>query len=154
MYRILLLPLKQLSRKVVFINTSPKHERVVILKHPAMLEGMEDNDENIFQISLIDRYTSRPSSLNSTCLAEFAANYTVRSTEDEDEVSGEVIPKHNRQKSGASSTIQLAAGLGSMYKRKRDAVIRFHKFNITREPSKVYRSQQGVQIQALRPLEK
>ena len=139
-YRILSLPLKQLSRKVVFINTDPKHERVVFLKHPATLEGMEDNDENIFQISLIDRYTSRPPNLNSMCLAEFAANYTVRSTEDEDKVSGDAIPKHDSQESGASSRIQLAAGLGSMYKRNREAVIRFHKFNMTREPSKVYRS--------------
>ena len=37
-YRILSLPLKHLSRKVVNINTDPKPERVVILKKQTVLE--------------------------------------------------------------------------------------------------------------------
>ena len=46
-YRILSLPLKQLSRKVVFINTATKEDRVSLLKHIRQIEGMEDNSEDI-----------------------------------------------------------------------------------------------------------
>ena len=31
-YRLLSLPMKQLSRSVVFVNTNPKHERIAVLK--------------------------------------------------------------------------------------------------------------------------
>ena len=46
------LPLKMLSRKVVFINISSKEERVSLLKPADQLENM---DEDIYQTSLIDR---------------------------------------------------------------------------------------------------
>ena len=39
-YRILSLPLKQLSRKVIFINSSPKQERVTMLKPTYQLEKL------------------------------------------------------------------------------------------------------------------
>ena len=39
-YRILSLPLKQLSRKVIFINSSPKQERVTMLKSTYQLEKL------------------------------------------------------------------------------------------------------------------
>ena len=32
-YRLLSLPMKQLSRSVVFVNTNPKHERIAVLKN-------------------------------------------------------------------------------------------------------------------------
>ena len=86
-YRILSLALKMLSRKVVFINTSPKEDRVSLLKPAKQLESMADESEDIFQTSLIDRYAARPDSLN-ICLAQFAANYTTRSgTEPEETYS-------------------------------------------------------------------
>ena len=31
-YRIMSLPMKQLSRSVVFVNTNPKHEQIAVLK--------------------------------------------------------------------------------------------------------------------------
>ena len=62
-YRILSLPLKQLCRKVIFINTASKEERVSLLKPISQIEGMEDESEDIFQTSLIDRYAARPDTL-------------------------------------------------------------------------------------------
>ena len=76
-YRLLPLPMKQLSRSVVFVDTNPKSERIAVLKDSASLSQLEDTDTNVFQKSLIDRYHHRPQSLNSMCLAEFAATYTV-----------------------------------------------------------------------------
>ena len=59
-YRILSLPMKQLSRSVVFVDTNPKNERIAVLKDNASLTQLEENDTNVFQKSLIDRYQHRP----------------------------------------------------------------------------------------------
>lgn len=50
-YRILSLPMKQLSRSV---NSNPKNERIAVLKDNASLSQLEDNDTNVF------RYQHRP----------------------------------------------------------------------------------------------
>ena len=76
-YRIMSLPMKQLSRSVVFVDNNPKNERIAVLKDNASLSQLEDNDTNVFQKSLIDRYQHRPQQLSSMCLAEFAATYVV-----------------------------------------------------------------------------
>ena len=48
-----------------------------MLKDNASLTQLEDNDTNVFQKSLIDRYQHRPQQLSSKCLAEFAATHVV-----------------------------------------------------------------------------
>ena len=53
-YRILPLPMKQLSTSVVFVDTNPKSERIAVLKSKQMLNELEDDDTNVFQKSLID----------------------------------------------------------------------------------------------------
>ena len=70
--------MKQLSRSVVFVDTNPKNERIAVFKDNASLTQLEDNDTNVFQKSLIDRYQHRPQALSSMCLAEFAATYVVK----------------------------------------------------------------------------
>ena len=75
------IPLKQLSRTVVFINTAPTEERVALLKPMNQIKDMDDTSEDIFQINLIDRYAARPDELSNLCLAEFAANYRSHSIE-------------------------------------------------------------------------
>ena len=57
---VLSLPMKQLSRSVVFVDTNPKNERIAVLKNNALLSQLEDNDTNVFQKSLIYRYQHRP----------------------------------------------------------------------------------------------
>ena len=71
------LPLKQMSRRVTFINTE---DRISLLKP---INQIQDIDEDIYQTSLIDRYAARPDQLNDMCLAEFAANYTTRSGQEQ-----------------------------------------------------------------------
>ncbi len=53
-YRILSLPLKQLSRKAIFVNTGLK-DRVSVLKPIGQIQNTEDDSEDIYQTSLIDR---------------------------------------------------------------------------------------------------
>ena len=74
-YRILSLPMKQLSRSVVFVDTNTKKERIAVLKDNATLARLHENDTNVFCTSLIDRYQHRPQNLLAMCLAEFAATY-------------------------------------------------------------------------------
>ena len=75
------------------------------------------------------------------CLAEFAANYTTRSGQEvpEDETS-DVLPRAEDGESRRSESIKLKNDHGRMYKRRREAIIRFHRFNQEKEPSKVYKS--------------
>ena len=54
-YRILSLPMKQLSRSVVFVDTNPKHERIAMLKDSNALKDLADDDTNVFQKSLINQ---------------------------------------------------------------------------------------------------
>ena len=75
------------------------------------------------------------------CALQFAANYTTRSglnlTED---VTSDALPTAEDERHDRCESIKLQGSLGHMYKRKREAIIRFHRFNQEKEPSRVYRS--------------
>ena len=129
--------MKQLSRSVVFVDTNAKGERIAVLKGNATLNQLHDDDANVFQKSLIDRYQHRLQELQSMCLAEFAATFVTnyrRSTENE----CDVLPASDSETS--SSQITLTGGFGKMNKRKREAAIRFRRFNKDAEPSNWYRA--------------
>ncbi|KAK4327733.1 hypothetical protein Pmani_001775 [Petrolisthes manimaculis] len=70
-YRLMPMPLKKASRKVVFVNSAPKDKWVSILRPKRLLQEMDNNDENIFCTSPLDRYASRPNELENMCMAEF-----------------------------------------------------------------------------------
>ena len=137
-YRILSLPMKQLSRSVVFVDTNPKSERIAVLKGKQMLNELEDDDTNVFQKSLpvIDRYQHRPQELQSMCLAEFAAtlvtNYHCKDSE------CDALPP--RDSESTTTQITLTDGYGKVKKCKREAVIRFRRYNKDAEPSNWYRA--------------
>ena len=135
-YRILSLPMKQLSRSVVFVDTNPKSERIAVLKGKQMLSQLEDDDTNVFQKSLIDRYQHRPRELQSMCLAEFAATFVTNYHCKDSEC--DALPPSDSETS--SSQITLTDGYGKMNKRKREAVIRFRRYNKDAEPSNWYRA--------------
>ena len=48
-YKILSLPLKELSLKVVFVNTGFKKDRVRIVKKDGALQALDDNDEDFYR---------------------------------------------------------------------------------------------------------
>ena len=136
-YRILSLPMKHLSRSVVFIDTNPKSERIVVLKSKEMLSQLEDDDTDVFQKSLIDRYQHRPQHLQSMCLAEFAATFATNYRCRNDSECDAIPPTDTKY---MSKTITLTDGFGKMNKRKKEAVIRFRRYNKDTEPSNWYRA--------------
>ena len=134
-YRILSIPMKQLSRSVVFVDTNPKNERIAVLKNSQALEQLDDSDVDVFQKSLIDRYQHRPQDIQSMCLAEFTATYVTNYQKEDD---GDALPPVESETT--LSRITLTGGFGKMNKRKREAVIRFRRYNKDAEPSNWYRA--------------
>ena len=55
----LFIPMKQMSRSVVFVDTNPKNERIAVLKDKNALDQL-DVEDTVFQKNLIDRYQHRP----------------------------------------------------------------------------------------------
>ena len=145
-YRVLSMPLRRCSRTTIFLDTDHKDSRDSLLLPFTQLQKLEDNDENVYCNNIIDRYGARPEKLEHICLAEFASNYTYKRemnndvTQHEDDISGgsdtELLLYDNDSQ---ESIITLQNGLGYM-RRNRKAIIRWHNFNIKKEPEKHYRS--------------
>ena len=119
-------------KSVVFVNTNPKNERIAVLKNKDSLSQLNDDDTDVFQKSLIDRYQHRPQQLNSMCLAEFAATYVANYKPDD------AIPA--LESDTTSTQITLTDGFGKMNKHKQEAVIRFRKHNKETDPTNWYRA--------------
>ena len=134
-YRLLSMPMKQLSRSVVSVDTNPKNERIAVLKNNDSLSQLNDDDTNVFQKSLIDRYQHRPQQLKSMCLAEFAATYVVNYKPDDSMC--DAIPA--LESDTTSTQITLTDGFGKMNKKKQESVIRFRKYNKETDLSNWYR---------------
>ena len=137
--RILSMPMKKMSRTVTFINTDPLSNRTAILKPKAALEAMDDDDEDIFQSNIILRYAVRPEKFENMCLATFAANYSVSNRETNDDECDHVTnvldgdDQEIPDSEDMPKKIYLRDGSGTMSRRKREAVIRFRKFNVEKE---------------------
>ena len=147
-YRVLSMPLQRCTRSVVFINTDSKESRDALLLPFSQLQKLDDDNEDVYCKNIIDRYAARPKHCENMCLAQFAANYTYNRGnencigEDESEFAHELdsdIPEVSDE-TIHTNVIKLQNGLGQMKKRKRKAVIRWHNFNIEKEPEKHYRS--------------
>lgn len=61
------------TRQTIFIPTGLPDQRTRILKSRSKLESLDDDDTDIYQKGLLERYMSRPASMHDMCLAEFAA---------------------------------------------------------------------------------
>ena len=87
------------SRKVQNVNTNMQDECVSLLKSKAQLAQMEDDDDNVFATSLIDRYAMRPNELQNMCLATFAVTYDVASSspslEQNEDINIDIDDMHN-----------------------------------------------------------
>ena len=59
-YRVLSMPLKQLSRVNEYIDTNSKNYRVSVLKPKEALDNLHEDDTDVFQKGLIDKYSHRP----------------------------------------------------------------------------------------------
>ena len=138
-YRLLSLPLKKLSRKCVFINTDPKTERLVMTKPLSSIQTLDNDEEDLYLKSLIDRYVARPNQLENMCLAEFAANYDMKYSQKSEDDNDHTPNPLEQKETEVSDTIWLKDGLGQMKKRNREAVIRFPKYNSEKDSDKYFR---------------
>ena len=111
---------------VVFLNTNASDQRIGLLKPLQCLEAVDDN-ENIFQKSLLDRYIHRPAQLKDVSYAEFGANYTVIYSEKNQDNS--LPPVINDADAVLPQKIKLTDNFGAMHKRNRETIIQFHKPN-------------------------
>ncbi|XP_061170416.1 uncharacterized protein LOC133179738 [Saccostrea echinata] len=81
-YRILGLPLYKSDFTAVWIPTGLPHQRVHLLKPISVLQGLDDDSENIFTASIEEKYSARPVQLTSWCLANFQAWYDLSTFKD------------------------------------------------------------------------
>ena len=143
-YRLLSLPLTKGSRQVIFIPTDLPENRTRLFKPMKLIETLEDDDPDVFQMSILDRYEARPVCLEELCLAEFVARYTysaksrqsanaedVSESEDDIEEQKEELPKQ----------IKLLKDRGYMSLRRKHAVVRSHQFSQVKDPEKYYHAQ-------------
>ena len=137
-YRLLSLPMKQLSRAVVFVDTNVKKDRIAVLKGRDAIDQLDGEDSDVFQKSLVDRYMHRPQQLKDMCLAEFAASYSTCYNKKDDEVYNDELPDTDSESS--TKKITLTGGYGLMNERRRQAVIRFRKYNKDSDVSNWYRA--------------
>ena len=139
-YRLLSLPMKQLSRAVVFVDTNVKKDRIAVLKGRDAIDQLDGEDSDVFQKSLVDRYMHRPQQLKDMCLAEFAASYSTCYNKKDDEVYNDELPDTNSESSTTCKKITLTGGYGQMNERRQQAVIRFRKYNKDSDVSNWYRA--------------
>ena len=103
---------------------------------------MDDDDDNVFATSIIDRYAARPPVLVNMCLATFAMNYNVA------QANYEVIEVQKTDANELSETegydtstkISLKDGLGYMHKRKQESILHVRRYKLQTEPQKYYHS--------------
>ena len=136
-------PMKK-SRKVVSVSTSMKDECVSLPKPKSQLTHLQDDDEDVFATSLIDRYAARPVSLQNICLATFAVTYDViqssTKTEETDGVNDAEEEMQNTENDNSLTKMKLQKGLGIIRKRKQEAILHIRRYKIHAEPERYYQS--------------
>ena len=142
--RILSMWLMKKSRKVTCLNTEMKEQRVSLPKSQEQLSQLSDDDENVFATSIIDRYSARPQKLKLMCLAQFAVNYEPLSSCKNETFEVGIDTEYNQHdtnnKDSYMENIKLNNGLGTMRKRKREAILQTRRYKVHSEPEKYYHS--------------
>ena len=76
-YFILQLPPKNSSREVVFVNTSPESEIVIMLKSQKLIERLPDESTDVETKGIIQRCAERPRQRKDLCLADNSSWFKV-----------------------------------------------------------------------------
>ena len=116
-------------------------ECVSLPKTRVQLAQMEDDDDNVFATSLINRYAARPNELQNMCLATFAVTYDV-ATSSPSLVQNEDInidmDNLNNDNFENPKIMMLKGGLGQMRKRKQESILRTKEYKVHTEPEKYF----------------
>ncbi|XP_070538389.1 uncharacterized protein [Ptychodera flava] len=81
-YLVMQMRLRRASRGFIFINTSPRDDRVILLKPLDDIQNMRPNATDIESDSILKKYERRPKALEKLCLADLAAWYSFQKLKD------------------------------------------------------------------------
>ena len=102
------------------------------------LSQLSDDDKNVFATSVIDRYSARPQELKLMCLAKLAVNYEPLPSSGNETVEVNIDTEDNEDDGNNQDhyleKIKLNNGLGTMRKRKREAIYRTRRYKVHSEP--------------------
>ena len=143
-YLVLQMPLTKCSRDVVFINTSPTHERIQLLKPFSALNKLPDQSTDVLADNIIKRYSKRPSALNSWCLADYVSQLDISFPkqdleDDAQENADNVENEHFDDQENFDSTILKLRNGMTIRRRKNPKIIRYVRFNKKADPENYYR---------------
>ena len=137
-YRLLSLPLTRGSRQVVFIPTNLPENQTRLLKPMAVISTMDDDDPDVYQKGLVDKYAARPDVLDDMCLADFASNYKTHQHRKASEEDDHTLESENTEPINQSSIIKLKDDMGNMSRRNTPAIIRSHQWSLKKKPEEYY----------------
>lgn len=120
-YCVFSLSLSKSSRRVIFINTAPQNEHVLMLKSKYLLQQLEPDSVDVYMEDIIQKYCKHPPKLENVGLAEFVGSHYTSYKKKAD-----LNDKENE------STIQ---------ERQKLAVIRYKRYKIGQDPDNYYREQ-------------
>ena len=158
-YLALQIHLTKGTREVVYINTCASRERVFLIKPKSVLDELPAESTNIESDNIVQRYSKRPRQLQRFCLADYVSKVDVvypkgnklpetieyrnddsisdENSSDENSEDEEMVENGNT----ASNLIHIAKN-GTKYKyRKVPKVIRYVRYNQTKDPENYYREQ-------------
>ncbi|XP_061184994.1 uncharacterized protein LOC133193010 [Saccostrea echinata] len=150
-YLVLQMPMTKASRDVVFLNTSPSDDRVILIKTDAELEKLTPNSTDVECSNVIKRYAKRPKQLENWCLADYVSQLDVVFPKDnekefaENEVNDDDQDNQSDDEDnsdldfGESDTLVTLRNGIKIRRRKVPRVIRYVRFNIKTDPENYYR---------------
>ncbi|KAK3097672.1 hypothetical protein FSP39_011969 [Pinctada imbricata] len=146
-YLVLQMPLTKGSRDVIFINTSPPHERVLLLKQQSDLMELSPESTDIHYQNIIARYSKRPRQLDNWCLADYASQLDIKYPEEkkktdiQDEVNDDDLntdDDENLEFTEDDVLVTLKNGI-SIKRRIHDLILRYVRYNVKTDPENHYR---------------
>lgn len=150
-YLVLGIPLCESSREVIFINSSPKNERVRMLKPNKNLTSLDEDSTEIYSDNIFDKYEQRPSELQDICLADFAAMYKSSlklSCKDDDHLDENDfvnydcdIDSENYDGIDDNELNIPSMPMKVISKRTKVKIIRYRRYQLQKDPINYYREQ-------------
>ena len=134
--RLLSMPLMKKSRKVIFIHNGKKENRISMPRFD--LKNLHADDEDVFSLSMHDRYAARPLDLAHLTLADFVTSYNTTGGDTFEHSDDVEYNDDTFQIKSKVNKIKLLNDLGYMHVRTVPAVMRTHKINKEKDPDDYY----------------
>ena len=156
-YLDLQMPLTKCTRDIVFVNTSVVEERIFLLKPKAALDELPAESTDVESDNVIQRYSKRPKQLSKFCLADYVSKVDIIYPKG-NKVPEKVNDKNDDDRCDSSSSNESEDSLGDdnsqssdllcktkngtkYKKRKVPRIIRYVKYNKTKDPENYFREQ-------------